>query len=312
MTDPLITAANAISTASPNIRAFAQLSAQRTIALEQKVAALTPAPPVPPPVTTGTGIGLLRYGGSLSGTSHLTDGTYELVVASWTDRPILATCSGVSFAYQATDNLNLADPSGEAATVIAGLRQYPGVDGLFLDNVNVNNAAVLPFVKVFGPLVKQAGFRVMFNASGFGGQGSSDDGTADLAWFLQVGPYATHLMSEYFQQGRGGPLQYDLRLRGSATYADYWDGWQKLPAAAHQAGCAFCGLTIGRQGSADSDMIYGRASMLTAADHRAGDVFFGGGVVSSSGNYLADPYDSVWTAKPVAPAVDPVAGTATL
>lgn len=50
MSDPLADAADAISTASPNIRAFAQLSAARTIALEARVTALEkPAPPPPAP-----------------------------------------------------------------------------------------------------------------------------------------------------------------------------------------------------------------------------------------------------------------------
>ena len=60
VTDPLVAAADAISTSSPKTRAFAQLAAQRIIALEHPPA---PTPtPTPTPTPSRGGIGFQAYG----------------------------------------------------------------------------------------------------------------------------------------------------------------------------------------------------------------------------------------------------------
>lgn len=271
-----------------------------------------------PPATAGTGLGLFRLGGRLVGTSHLTDDTYELVVASWSDLPTLATCKGASFAYQALPGagaynpMNITDPAGAATMVITGLKAHPGVEGVYVDNVNrANAAAVAAFLKVFSPAVRAAGFKLMGNVNGYlAGAGDNDNGVGDTNWIAQVGTLLDYVLEESWQQSRDGA--FIPRLRGTDDYRKFWDQWQTVPAAAHKAGARFCGLTAGRTAATkDADQIYGRASLLTASDYRPGDVFFGGGLVAD--NYVAnDPYDTAWTAAPSNPSVDPVAGTATL
>src|SRR5690349_9951163 len=62
-----------------------------------------PAPtPTPPPPATAGGVGLVQEGGSLSSCSHLTDGTYAVVVGDWDEADLLAKVSGDGYVYTVT------------------------------------------------------------------------------------------------------------------------------------------------------------------------------------------------------------------
>ena len=69
MTDPLIDAANAISDASPKIKAYAQMQATRTLAIEARLAALENPdhPPAGPPAPPGTPISFGSFPDSIGG-----------------------------------------------------------------------------------------------------------------------------------------------------------------------------------------------------------------------------------------------------
>jgi hypothetical protein len=254
-------------------------------------------------------LGLVQYGGSLVGTTHISD--VGVVIGDFSDAPLLATLPGLSFAYtsltpvdgsSASTVYDPTSPSRWVADVQKLFAANPGLDGIFVDNVSASSSANLSFVRTVAPQIGALSKKLMLNAEAFGAPayGNGDDGTADVAWFAALANAApgVYLMSEYWMEGRGGPLVGRIRYRGSADYACYWDGWEKLPAAAHANGGHFVGLTYGP----DDTLVYGRASELPVA--QPGDIFIGHG--------SGDSWSPAWTVEPGHPSIDPVAGSASL
>ena len=254
------------------------------------------------------GIGVHRLGGSLAGTSHLS--SYSVVTGDWDDAPLLATLPGATFAYAslppvsgtASGEVDPADPQGFVTRALA----LPGKVGVFLDNTSAALATVnLPFVTAVGAALRAHGRPFMVNAEAYGAPafGDGNDGSADAAWFHTTGPHATHLMCECWPQTSDGSDR--LRLRGPEWW-EQWDGWMRLPAAAHFAGCHFVPLVYG--GSVGvANAIYARASLLLAPNAKSGDTLV---YCTGSDPGGPDPWDPAWTTAP--PTVDPVAGTASL
>lgn len=259
-----------------------------------------------PPVTTGSGVAIIGYGGKLPGYSHLTDGTYQAALGDWNDAPLLATTSQ-GFAYTDGEHgwtspppvftVNLFDPNAYVASVSAHLKAT-GCKGVFIDNiVNTNSGALLPFLHVAGPALIAEGFEVMLNVSNYvPGKTETFDGAAWAGWLAQLKGCATHAMLEYWQQYSGGPNQDQVLTGGN------WQLCQPAVAGAHAVGMSFVGLTYGPLSSA----VYGRASMILAGA-KAGDLFM------STGTTPGDPYNAGWTMPaPSNVSVDSSAGTATL
>ena len=242
-----------------------------------------------PPATTAGGVGISQLGGTLAGMSHLTDGTYQLVIGDQADAALLKTLSPLGFAY-----FNSVDWNGNPQGLLAAIRAT-GCPA-FLDNVDANAPGMLAFIQQLG--LRSLGIPAIANAFDYvGGDPNSDNGVRWCAWAAQLAPYVTHTMCEYFQQLAGGPNITELR-----TDASYWAGWQKCVAAVRPA--HFVGITYGPTANA----IYGRASMLLAPGAAAGDVFLGHAWPGQQ-----DPYDPAWTlAAPTNVTMDSAAGTATL
>lgn len=293
----------------------------------------TPIPTPPPPVAAGTGLALIAYGGTLRSMSHLTDGTYDVVVASWSDAALLSTVSGDGFAYTVTTagvaaanavNYVILDPLGNSSLAgalkpddyiakCAALKAvHPGLKGIFLDN----NVA---FGKVYNPPVPTAqlvdilahvaaglaahGLKWCSNTGSYvSGDHGSDDGSIWRNWAWAIEPSFDRILFENWQQAsaHNPPVK---RLRGTDAWYKHWDDFQKCVAAVpgkfFGASYAFAGdLSFGT---------YGRASMLTAAGADPRNVFF------SNVNYqYSDPINQPWAKRSPDPKVDPVAGTASL
>lgn len=277
---------------------------------------------IPPSTGKVDGVGIVRYAGTLPSTGHLD--VYDFIDTDWLYAYIAAAQPGLSFAYRnlgppGYNPINLSNPSGFISECLDLKSQYPGLDGIFLDNCNSwDSGTHLPFMQAVCPTLKASGLLVLPNAMASGS--NQNNGGDDRAWYSQIGQYATHIMIEYWQQARGGPDIYKRRLRGSATYSDYWDEWQTNVAAIHAVGCKAVMLSFR---AVDPYALYCRASMLLVAG--PGDVYCHTLADTPDG---PDPYDTRWLKSygdPIDPAgsnprrfqngtvsVDPVAGTGVL
>lgn len=251
-----------------------------------------------PPPTGSAGIGLDQLGGSLSGCAHLTDRTYQAVVGSWDELPLLAqtTAAGtLGFAYQDAPAW-VNDPAG-FVTFVKSAHDQQGFSGVFMDEVDPVTPGMLSFIRAIGPPLKAAGILTIANCSHFiSGDPGSNDGSVWRQWASQVGQSVSHVMLEYWQQFGHSPVETQLR-----TIAEFWAGWQLCVAAVRPA--AFIALSYGN----DANLIYGRASMLKAPGIFPGDIFMGHRWPDH-----ADPYSPAWCKKDPSPTVNPTNGTATL
>ena len=271
---------------------------------------------------------MIRLAGLLPGTSHLTDGTYAIVIGDWETADTVATVSGQGFVYRnlgppGYHPIDLGNPDGFVAEVLAMKKANPGVDGIFLDNLNSwDRSTQLPFLQAVAPRLKAAGLLLMANAmansSSMGGL-DQNDGSADRAWYAEIAPYLTHIFIEYWEMNRDGSGK--LRHSGTASYQDNWEGWQKNPGAIHDLGL----IPVADGYMTMANAIYQRASWLLVAPPGA---VYAHSFASTTVPEGPDPYNAAWMKDMGAPidppgsnprrfqngvvTVDPVAGTATI
>lgn len=317
-TSKLSAEATAISKNSSVIRAFALdaaanlvQQAARIAALEKTVTALVLAgQPEPPPVVTpsaqtGTGLGLLMYRGALNICSHLTDGTYDLVIGSWGD-PVLPSCSGEQYAYTVTAGTpgadptfyTVLDPANPAAYLAKTATLPPGV-GVFLDNGLYAIPGLLTALQTVSVGLKAQGRRICVNAGAFvSGDPRSDTGELWAIWAKQLVPYVDRIFCENWQQMAGGTMAGQPRPRGTDLPWKHWDTWQLCVPACQGK---FVGMTYAETGGL-ANAVYGRASQMVAG---AGAFIYNTGRGGNTGT--TDPYDPVWTKVSVSPSVNPVA-----
>lgn len=267
-------------------------------------------PDTDPDPTTATGVGLLMYHGLLSSMSHLTDGTYDLVIAAWEDQATLATVSGEAYAYTVNagtpgadpDEFTVLDPDDPTA-YLALVSTLPAGVGVFLDNTLSTIDGLLEALAVVKAGLVVQGRKICVNAGSFvDGDSGSDTGTLWQAWAADLVPVTDRILLEHWQQVPS--LSEQLRTRGTSHFYEHWDTWQDSPAAAEGK---FVGLTYDTLEKA----IYCRASMLTAPGASGTDVFiFNNGDGETTGT--TDAYDEAWATLTPDAVVDPVAGTATL
>jgi hypothetical protein len=186
--------------------------------------------------------------------------------------------------------------------VLAYLAGYPGVDGVFIDDVLLDlkpmagveaakyptqqqwASAMLSFVSAVGNALRAKGYYLGVNASGYvPGDANSDTGANTVSWWQQLGPYVDGLMNEYYQETSNGTNQ--LRATGS-SWTQNWDGWQRLVATAQAMGKDFLGLMYGAAGNTAA-MTYGKASFLS-------DWNGGGGADMYLTDDGSDPRDAAW------------------
>lgn len=267
-----------------------------------------------------SGLALIQYGNSLDACTHLTDATYDVVVGSWSKAAKLATCHGESYAYTVTtagvdpakaSEYVILDPTGTSgltgalspgayvAKCAALKANHPGLDGIFLDNTEQQVHGLQQAIPAVSKGLAAHGLKWCANAGWYvAGNVKSNDGTLWREWVATIGPYFRRLVLERWMEA-SQHVPPVLRKRGPAWY-QLWDQWQECVAAAPGK---FIGVTYGSPAWG----VYGRASMLTALDANPGNCFYCN--TSPTG---PDPYGQVWQAKPTAPHVDPVAGTARL
>ncbi len=170
-----------------------------------------------------------------------------------------------------------------------------GVDGVFIDDIVRDSrplaggypakypsqqaweAAMVSFMQAVGPALKAKGYYVLINGSGYTpGDGGSDDGSLTVGFWQQLGPYVSGLCTEYYQQTAEG--SYTPRASGSASWMQFWDGWQKLIPTAQAMGVDFVGMSYGAAGDTKT-MMYGDASFLMEWN-------------GAGGAYMFDPFDN--------------------
>jgi hypothetical protein len=276
--------------------------------------------------------GLVAYAGSLRSHTHLTDGTYGVVVADWADAARLANVSGKGFAYTVTTDgptaanhggFTILDPLGNSswsngltpdayiAKCAALKAAHPGLHGIFLDNneaygkhynPTVPQSELVPILAHVSAGLKAHGLAWLSNTGSYiSGDPGSDTGAVWRTWARTIAPYFEYVMLENWQHTPKGTTP-RRRLRGTDAWYKHWDEWQKCVAAVPGK---FFGVSYALGGDLTYGT-YGRASMLTAPGHDPRNVFF------SALDNRTDPYGQPWMKRNPTPHVDPVRGTATL
>ncbi len=187
---------------------------------------------------------------------------------------------------------------------LAFMTAHPGLKGVYIDEV-LNDikpitgtypaaypnqpawaAAQLSFIKAVGPALQAHGYYVLANAVGYiAGDPDSLDGTTDVAWWQQLGPYVNGLMNEYYQETQDG--NNTLRASGTSSWTQYWDGWQRLISTAQNMGKDFVGVTYGAPGDTQT-MTYAKASFLQQWNGGNSTLIF-----NPTDN--SDPWNPAWT-----------------
>jgi hypothetical protein len=179
-----------------------------------------------------------------------------------------------------------------------------GVDGVFIDDIVRDSmplaggypakypsqpaweAAMVSFVQSVGTALKAKGYYVLINASGYTpGEGGSDDGSLTAQFWQELGPSVSGLCTEFYQQTAEG--SYTLRVSGSASWMQFWDGWQKLIPTAQAMGVDFVGMSYGAAADTKT-MLYGDASFLMEWNGAGGAYMFD--PLDNS-----DPWNPAWT-----------------
>jgi Hypothetical glycosyl hydrolase family 15 len=163
------------------------------------------------------------------------------------------------------------------ANVLAYLHAYPGISGVYIDDVlydlkpmtGVEAAeyptqqawadAQLSFIRAVGTALRARGYYVLVNASGFvPGNAGSDTGATTADWWTELGPYVSGFMNESYDQLSDGSNA--MRTTGP-SWTQNWDAWQRLIQVAQTMGKDFVGVTYGAVGDTQT-MTYGKASFL--------------------------------------------------
>jgi hypothetical protein len=209
--------------------------------------------------------------------------------------------------------------AGYQAAWIANVKSYlgshAGVDGVFIDNVQSDpkgdcgaypakypttsaySAATIGFVNAVYSALHPLGYYVALNAGAYiSGDTSYNDGTATVAWWKQVGPYADGLMNEYYDETGDGTNR--MRTTGTAWYQSF-DGWQRLVGTAQGLGDDFVGLTK-TAGLNTASATYGKASFLLEWNG-------GGSAYIYTCGSTCNPTSSSWTTDIGTPAAAKVA-----
>lgn len=170
----------------------------------------------------------------------------------------------------------LADPSGWTVGHV-----YPAA----YPDLSSWAAAMASFVRAVGPALKARGYYVLLNANGHVRDSSSQDsGQYDARWWLQLAPYASGLLTEYWQQNPNDVAQ--MRSVGVEWYQQ-WGGWQRLVSVAQRARVDFFGLTYGTREDVQA-MRFGKASFMLDWNGRGGAFIFD--------TIDGDPYNPAWGA----------------
>jgi len=235
---------------------------------------------------------------------------------------ILKDASGNNVSY-GSSGYYLADvgnPSYQQAWVSAMtsiLSSTPGIDGVMIDNVQGSlftpsptypdnasyRAAMQSFIGAVGPALMAKGYYVDVNASmndtttsgwqtSFGNQ---CDGSQAIWWYRQLAPDVNGFTSEYWEMNWDSAGS--IRLSGTSSCSQNWDGWERLVAAVQGMGKDFIPITSGTSDSAGvAKSTYLKASFLLDYDGGSSAFVYAAG---GPGNYSAQVDDQMggaaWT-----------------
>jgi len=191
-----------------------------------------------------------------------------------------------------------------------------GLDGVFLDDVAGDprvitdgitpaqyqtpgawKKALVSFVRYVGLTLRARGYYVAANADEFvGSDNRSDTGQLTNEFWVQLAPYVSALMKEYWLQA---PSHLGVRSVGT-RWDQNWDGWFRLMRTAQRGGADFIGLMYGTRQDQRA-MRFGRGSFLLGWDGGTGGAFI---YEMTDGS---DPYHPAWLSqvgKPIGPRVE--------
>jgi hypothetical protein len=253
------------------------------------------------------GRGLVYFNGSDIRQSFSTGVTYtDALNNGWLLLCGTSYCTNSTFSSYGADLGSSSYQQKWIANVESYLVNHPGVDGIFIDNVLMDpkadfggvypnkypdtaswSAATLSFVKAVYSALHSKGYYVAENVNSYkSGDTAYNDGTSEVNWWKQVGPYADGLMNEWYDETSSGITTAQLRATGTAWYQQF-DGWQRMIGVAQAMGKNFIGLT--KQTCTNTTaMTYTKASFLLEWN--------GGGSVymyTCGGN--TDPTNAAWT-----------------
>jgi Hypothetical glycosyl hydrolase family 15 len=224
---------------------------------------------------------------------------------------LLKAADGSYVGYPGYDYLYLADignPAYQKAWIAAmdsALRRYPGIKGVWIDNVVGDliapsveypdsasyRAAMLSFISAVGPALRAKGWYVaaesiMVDTTTPGWRttyGDECDGSQDLWWYRQIAPEVDGIATEYWQMSR---TDGEVRLAGSASCnGQNWGGWQRIVSAVQGMRKDFIPLTSGPADSAGvAKSTYLKASFLLEYDGGPSAFIYAPG---GNGNYDA-------------------------
>jgi hypothetical protein len=192
-----------------------------------------------------------------------------------------------------------------AESVAAFLSQH-GNDGVFIDDVIADvtqltddtyppaypsqeawENAELSFIKYVGQALKAKGFYVLVSATGhIRGDERSDNGELTALFWKKLAPFVDGLFSEYWLQLPSETST--LRVAGSDSWREWWDGWVDLVNVAQTAGADFFAVMYGSSASTNI-MRYGRASFLLDWNGK------GGAFMYAPDEGATDPWNPEWT-----------------
>lgn len=293
-----------------------------------------PPPPPPPPVSTVVpGIGLIRY--ASGNTSTLTNADKYAVLdvstgnaafaASKPGRSLVYRYSrgacdwcGVTVAQAQANNWLLKDSAGNtisdgtyplldvglpavqkawADNTLAFIASYPGLDGVFIDNVisslttyppkypnrdSWDANAVLPFMSAVWARLHPAGVYVATNSADWYLGQECNIGTCARTWMAKIAPYADGQMAEDWMFRNGHTR------RIGASWDNYWNEWQAFVGYVQSLGDDF--LPSDSASPLNTQVaVYGRASFLLDWNGGGGAFFYA--IDYNSG----DPWDPAWT-----------------
>ena len=173
---------------------------------------------------------------------------------------------------------------------VSSFLQSTGSDGVFIDDVLGNIStwsdcrcfppkypslaawqnATVAFMQAVGPALKARGFYVLSSPHTYTpGDGGSDDGSLQAAWWRQIAPTSSGLMNEYWSQNGANSQSRSI----GPSWNQQWDNWQKLVSVAQDGGADFFGIAYGSS-SQPGPIRYAKGSFLLDWHGRGGAVLF--------------------------------------